>query len=150
MRDERNYGADPWREPKTDEDDTVIFSEHGRVLDKTDYRSHWFMLVKVQIGGYNLLVHHGGGQERILLGYMCFFNKGYPRIIDAMKVMDTDDRYLLLHSFYDIAKDARRAERAKVTNELTSAFVDGRLKKRNIRGQSAYKVTVERKIEGQG
>ena len=145
-----NYGADPWREPKPEEGDTVIFSEHGRSLDKTDYRSHWFMLVSQQFGGYALLVHHGGGHERINLGYLCFFRGEYPRIIDAMKMMDTDARYLLLHSFYDIHKDARRAERAKVTDELTRAFIEGRLKKRKIKGQSAYKVRIEpRKIEAQ-
>lgn len=149
-REERNYGADPWREPTADPDDTVIFSEFGRVLDHTDYRSHWFVLVKAQFGGYYLLVKHGGGQERINLGYLCFFRKGHPRVIDAMKVMDTDDRYLMLHTFYDIHKDSRRAERAKVTHELTQAFVEGRLKKRKIKGQSAYKVRVEPRQEARG
>jgi hypothetical protein len=142
-----NYGADPWREPKPDEDDTVIFSEHGRSLDKTDYRSHWFMMVKAQVGGYSLLVHHGGGQERFDLGHLHFYRGEYSRIIRAMEAMDTDARYLMLYTFYDIATDARRREGARVAAEMKLAFVEGRLKKRKIRGQSAYKVTIEPRQE---
>ena len=141
--DPDNYGSESWREPAPDEGDTVIFSEFGRSLDNTNYKSHWFMLVSQRFGGYALLVKHGGGQERINLGYLCFFHKGHPRIIDTMKVMDTDDRYLMLHTFYDIHTDSRRAERDKVTAELKTAFVEGRLKKRKIKGQAAYKVKVE-------
>ena len=143
--DPENYGSEPWREPKPEEGDTVIFSEFGRVLDKTDCRSHWFMMVKVRIGGYNLLVKHGGGQERIELGYLHSYHRTgeTSRIIRAMEDMDTDARYLMLYTFFDVAKDARRRERDKVTAELTSAFVEGRLKKRKIKGQGAYKVKVE-------
>ena len=141
--DPENYGSEPWREPKPEEGDTVIFSEFGRVLDKTDCRSHWFMMVKMQYGGYALLVKHGGGQERFNLGHLHFYRGDYSRIIRAMEAMDTDARYLMLYTFYDIQKDARRYERDKVTAELTSAFVEGRLKKRKIKGQAAYKVQVE-------
>jgi len=142
---ERNYGADPWREPKPEEGDTVIFSECGRSLDNTNYQSHWLMLVSQQYGGYSLLVHHGGGQERINLGYLHVF-RGIPsRIIQAMGQMDTDTRYLMLYTFYDIHTDTRRSEQAKVTAELKTAFAEGRLKKRKVRGQAAYKVTVEQK-----
>ena len=143
--DPENYGSEPWREPTPDEGDTVIFSEFGRSLDNTNYKSHWFMLVSQRFGGYALLVKHGGGQERINLGYLCFFRKGHPRIIDAMKVMDTDALYLMLYTFYDIHTDTRRSEQAKVTAELKTAFAEGRLKKRKVRGQAAYKVTVEQK-----
>ena len=84
-----------------------------------------------------------------LLGYQCEVYEPYKNMYRYGKStysgLDhiTDARYLMLYTFYDIQKDARRYERDKVTAELTSAFVEGRLKKRKIKGQAAYKVKVE-------
>jgi|WetSurMetagenome_2_1015567.scaffolds.fasta_scaffold89234_3 hypothetical protein len=139
-----NYGADPWREPKADEDDTVIFSEHGRVLDKTDYRSHWLMLVSDPYS-ITLLVKHGGGQERICLGYKSIY---WKQMVKSLEPMDRDGRYLMLYALYALHTDTRRRASEMATAAMKLAFVEGRLKKRKVRGQSAYKVTVERKIEG--
>lgn len=140
-----NYGADPWREPKQDEDDTVIFSEHGRVLDKTDYRSHWLMLVEEPYQTLTLLVKHGGGQERIRLGY---HTRYWKQVAQSMQPMDSDGRYLMLYALYRLYRETRRQAEDRVRAEMKLAFVEGRLKKRKVRGQNAYKVTVERKIEG--
>jgi len=137
--EERNYGADPWREPKPEEGDTVIFTECGRVLDKTCYRAYWLMLVKCQYGGHALLVKHGGGEERINL-----FSAGRYRVPETLAALDSDARYLMLFQLYWIHTEARRSGEAKARAELTTAFVEGRLKKRKVRGQSAYKVFVER------
>lgn len=46
MTDERNWGAEEWRQPTIQDDDTVIFSECGRITHNTDFRSHWFKVVK--------------------------------------------------------------------------------------------------------
>ena len=66
--DPENYGAEPWREPTPDEGDTVIFSEFGRSLDNTNYKSHWFMLVSQRFGGYALLVILTAGPGQVAAG----------------------------------------------------------------------------------
>lgn len=138
LNKEVNYGCDPWRAPKPQEGDAVLFSECGRVLD-CDYRSHWFMLVKPQFGQYTLLVHHGAGQERIAVDYN-------ERIVNILGSLNTHQRYLLLHLFFNIHSYATRAASESTARELKNAFAEGRLKKRKVRGQSAYKITVEAKI----
>jgi hypothetical protein len=138
LNKELNYGCDPWRAPKPQEGDTVLFSECGRILD-CDYRSHWFMLVKPEFGRYTLLVHHGGGQERITIDY----NK---RVVNILETLDTHQRYLMLHLLFNVHKDARREASEETAMELKTAFVEGRLKKRKVRGQSKYKVSVEPQI----
>ena len=57
------YETEAWRAPTPKDDEDVIFSEHGRIINNVCHRSFWFMLVK---GKYHvaLLVKHGGGQER--------------------------------------------------------------------------------------
>ena len=60
-----NWGAETWRQPSIKEGDTVLFSEHGRIIGNVDRRSHWFKLVKAQYGPMALLVKHGGGEEPI-------------------------------------------------------------------------------------
>jgi hypothetical protein len=137
----KGYETESWREPTTEEGDKVLFSEHGRGLDGTDYRSHWLMLVKQQFGRYALLVKHGGGQERIQLGSLHHY-RGRPRIIEALTAMDSDSRYLMLYTFYDIHTQSRRNENARTADTYKRAFVEGRLKKRKVRGQSAYKVEI--------
>jgi hypothetical protein len=132
-----NYGAEAWRAPKIKEGDTVLFSECGRVLD-CDYRSHWFMLVKPKFGFYTLLVHHGGGEERIVL-------TTFNHIVGILGTLDTHQRYLLLHLLFSIQREARSNATQETANAFKVAFVEGRLKKRKVRGQSAYKVTVETK-----
>ena len=136
--EEKNYGAEPWREPKPEEGDTVIFSEHGRVLDNTCYRSHWLMLVKCQYGGHALLVKHGGGEERINL-----FSAGRYRVPDSLALLDSDFRYLMLYQLFRIHTEAKRNGEKQARADMTMAFVEGRLKKRKIKGQGAYKVKVE-------
>ena len=133
-----NYGAEPWREPKPEESDTVIFTECGRVLDKTCYRAYWLMLVKCQYGGHALLVKHGGGEERINL-----FSAGRYRIPESLSLLDSDARYLLLFQLYRIHTEARRSAEEKARAEMKQAFVEGRLKKRKVKGQNAYKVQIE-------
>jgi hypothetical protein len=140
MNTERNWGAEPLRRPTIGELDTLVISEHGRVINNTDYRSHWFCIVSEKYGGYALLVKHGGGEERIALGY------GYKMkpIIDGMEKLDGDTRYLIMHQLYDVHRDARLAESGKYQR----AFASGQLKKERVRGgtrtQARYRVWIER------
>lgn len=134
--------CDPWeqnpnRAPTVGEGEAVVFSEHGRSLNNVDFRSHWFMVVNDWHGGYILKVHHGGGEESVRLG-------GKWKVpITAMAAMSSDDRYLLMHTLYDVHREARSQAIEQTKAEYRRAFTEGRLKKRKQPGQDAYKVWVE-------
>ncbi len=134
--EQKNWGAEPWRQPKIEEGDALIFSEHGRVLDNTCYRSHWFCVVKAQHGGYFLLVKHGGGEERFQIGWS-------NRIASALVPLDSDSRYLLLYTLYHAHSTAKREARENTSATYNKAFVDGRLKKRKFPARGITKVWIE-------
>jgi hypothetical protein len=136
--EERNWGAEPWRAPTLDEGDTLIYSECGRVLDNTCYRSHWFMLVREHFGGYAIVVKHGAGQERV----PHIWSK---RIVSALEHVDSDSRYFLMHTIYRAYKDGHNHGATAVANEYREAFVSGRLRKRKLPAQRTVKVWIERK-----
>lgn len=138
-----NWGAEKWREPKIADDETVIFSEHGRVLNKTCFRSHWHTLVKAEFGGYWLLTKHGGGEERFSLGYS--FQSTW---IHAAESMDSDQRYLLLHALYNAYSTGGQEAREATANKYAMAFLEGRLKRRK-RNHRYYCEIVPKIIEVQ-
>jgi hypothetical protein len=85
-----NYGREAWRQPPTADDEETLSHEPGRVLPSihdgvhaTDCRSHCFKIVKPRHGDYTLIVRHGGGVERVNLGYS-------RRIVNALRQMDSD------------------------------------------------------------
>jgi len=119
------YEKEAWRQPAVADGDTVIFSEHGRITNNVDFRSHWLVLVKGQHGGYFLLVKHGGGEERISLGYDHVCNA-----LNALGQLTEDQRYLILYCLYDAHKDAKREAVQNTTSYFHLAFLEGRLKRR--------------------
>jgi hypothetical protein len=137
-----NWGSEAWRQPEPLPTDVVLYSECGRSLNNIDFRSHSFKLVKAQFGGYFALVRHGGGDERLSLGYS---HMGIERMFSQL---DSDSRYLLLHQFFDIAHNANRAATDNTAGEYRKAFVDGRLKKRKLPAQGIWKIWIEPKTEG--
>ena len=141
------WHLDPNRAPTLADGDVIVFDEPGRICYRTeerkpgsgvDCRSHWFRIVK-NGGAYALLVHHGGGEERIALGYSY---KAGP-IAEGMALMSSDARYWLMHQMLDLNHDAKRATESR----YHSAFVNGRLKKRRVSGGSRamarYSVWIE-------
>lgn len=132
---ERNWGAEAWRAPDLLDGDTLIYDECGRVMDKTDYRSHYFRLVKDSFGSCYLLVKHGAGQERISTGWS-------KRIIPSLADLDSDSRYFMLHTLHKMYGYGAQQARTATEHQYRTAFVDGRLKKRKVRGQSAVKVWI--------
>lgn len=119
------YETEKWREPTIREGDTVIYSEHGRVVNKTCFRSYWHVLIKAEVGGYWLLTKHGGGEERFSLGYN-FQNTWIP----AVESMDSDQRYLLLHTLYSAYSNGGQEARKATASNYAMAFLEGRLKRR--------------------
>ena len=139
METEKNWGAEPFRAPDLSEGDTLIYSECGRVLDNTCYRSHYFRLVRGQYGGYYLLVKHGGGQERTKIAYS-------NRIIPSLENLDSDARYFIFHTMHRIELEARTLAVENTASKYRAAFVNGKLKKRKLRGQPSVKVWIENRI----
>lgn len=142
------YELDPLRAPALAEGDEMIYCEHGRILYRTpekkpgdgvDCRSHWFRVVK-NGGMYSLLVRHGGGDERVRLGY------AYKQPETIFGPLESDARYWLMHILLDVHHNAERAAAASTASAYKAAFVDGRLKKRKLRGQAAVKVWIDRPI----
>lgn len=138
---ERRYELEPWRQPTLREDDTLIFSEPGRILpdggrNDIDYRSHWFCVVQYQFGGWDLLVKHGGGEERIRL-------TSYNRpLIETLRGLDSDSRYRLLHTFFDLYDAGKSQGTTETAQQYRRAFINGTLKKKKVRGQDRVKVWI--------
>lgn len=135
---ESNWGAEPWRAPDILETDRLLFDECGRILDKTDFRSHYFRVVAAQFGGAYLLVKHGGGQERIRMDYN---HNRIERLFAG--IVGSDDRYRMLYVVYRAHSDAIREAAQNTARIYQQAFIDGSLKKRKQRGGDRVKVWID-------
>lgn len=147
-----NYELEAWRAPTLAEGDELLFCEHGRIVYRdeerlpgrgTDCRSHWFRIVK-NGGRFALLVKHGGGEQRVELGY------NYRNQAAIFGSLPTDARYWLMWILLEVHNDAARAAVANTSETYKQAFADGRLKKRKNRGQASCKVWIESKPIMQG
>lgn len=139
--------TDPWRAPALAEGDNLLFDEPGRCkpmvngTGSTDYHSHHFRLVQNR-SLYVLLVKHGGGEERIGLGYP------FTRIAELFSLLpDSDARYLMLHALYNAHREAERDGRDSERARWSLAAAERRIRVRKVRGQDKVKVSIEPKIE---
>ena len=142
------YETEPNRAPTLQEEDTLLFCEHGRIIEANtyghdrngiDYRSHWFRIVKHWSRAF-LLVKHGGGEERFELDYNA------ARAAQFFEPLNSNQRYLLMHMLYQIHSKARRAGNDETAQKYKQAFVDGRLKKRKMPRSNSVKIWIEAKI----
>lgn len=134
-----NWGAEEWRKPEVKWGDAEVFSEHGRILNNTDYRSHWFVIGKnTSELSCALYVKHGGGEERVALGYTSGINA-----IKTLALLDNNSRYIMMHLLYRIHTEARRNAADDTAQIYRKAFAEGKLKKRKVRGSSSVKVWIE-------
>lgn len=137
-RDIRN---EDWRAPQVPDGEVLLFDEPGRVLDlKSDggnfdvcYSAYHFRVTK-RHGIATLRVRHGGGEESWRLG---------GAMDRALAEMDSDTRFFALHAIMDAHHEAWKRACEYMSNQYRQAFVDGRLKKRKLRGQAAVKVWIE-------
>ena len=119
------YETEAWRSPSEDKDETVLFSEHGRILHNTCYRAYWFKIVRGgHFGKSYLIVKHGGGQERIALGYR------FELLQPAFEAMDSDTRFLMMFEIFTVQGEQAREAAAQQAHYYQRAFLEGRLKKR--------------------
>ena len=132
------YETEAWRAPTPKDDEDVIFSEHGRIINNVCHRSFWFMLVK---GKYHvaLLVKHGGGQERIDLHHY------HDENLRALSVLSSDDRFMVFSTMLAIKHDAEREAEDSTSARYRQAFAENRLHKRKNRGSNTVKIWIEPK-----
>jgi len=120
----------------TSRDIYLLFSEHGRIIDNIDHRSHYFRLVKKETGDFALLVEHGGGREEILGWFL-------RKLIIPLNSLDSDNRYRLLYAVFQSNKEGKLDGRDRAASVYRHAFIEGRLKKRKMPRSSEVKVWIE-------
>lgn len=137
------HHAEEWRYPAVPEGDTVIFREPGRVLDlKSEggnynvcFRSFAYAVTNGKHGHQSILrVRSGLGDRSQAIA---------KEAVKALESMDSDARFFLCHAMREAFDEGAKAEGARVARQYQQAFVDGRLKKRKVRGQDSAKVWIE-------
>lgn len=131
-----------WRRPPVEAGEVVVFEEPGRVFAGADgrpgvcCRSHYFVVVQSPYGGCpTLRVRHGGG------------DRSYPlssdrRLLEGLAAVDSDQRFRLLWTIMQAYQDGLHQGSASTAKRYEDAFVEGRLKRRKVRGASAYRVFI--------
>lgn len=118
--------------PALTDNDVLLFDEPGR-CGGMDSHCHHYRLVRHI--GYDLLVRHGGGDER--------FRISLPRnFFDALEAMDSNTRYWILNAIFHAYHDGTMAGLTEGAGRYRAAFAEGRLKKRKLPGQSGVKVWI--------
>lgn len=134
--DGKSFSTRPVNPPALHEGDELLFDEPGR-CGGLDSHSHHLRLVKQRYGGFALLVRHGGGDERLPLGY-----RGAP-IVDVITPLDTNARYWLLLKILSVAQDAARKAAEMTEGTWRKAAAEKRIKTRKQPGRDAVKVWIE-------
>ena len=141
VTDPSNYS---WRErertrPSVPEDETIVFDEPGRILpghDRgTDCRSHYFVMTTSFGGAPTLYVKHGAGERKYRLGWD-------PRIVESLRILDSDHRFRMLLTLAQLSDAGRREGYRVGAAEYRDAFIEGRLRKRKLRGREEFKIEI--------
>lgn len=115
--------------------DILLHDEPGR-CGGLDCHSHHFRLVNCY-GSYDVLVRHGGGDERFSLGVVG------KRLLPAIAAMDTNGRFWLLHTLYSTRETAKSDAEYATGLRWRVAAAEKRIKTRKLRGRGQVKVWIE-------
>lgn len=130
-----SYREREWRAPAIPESFTLVFDEPGRVLGNVCYRSHYLRVTKDEFGSFHQLhVQHGAGTESWRFTYL-------KSVIDALASLDSDSRYLLLHTIMRANQESATRTAEKVAANWQKAAAQKRIKTRKVKG--GVKVWVE-------
>ena len=128
------------RPPDLRDGDELLFDEPGR-CGGTDSHNFHFRVVKGY--GCDLLVRHGGGQERIRIAA----SHSIPAILAAM---DSTARYWTLAAIYHAHADGKRLGQEQIATQWRQAAAEKRIKVRKVRGQVAVRVSIVDRLAMQG
>lgn len=133
--DGKSFSTRPPNPPALAEDDELLYDMPGR-CGGTDSHSHHFRVVKPRFGDYALLVRHGGGDERLPLGYD-------KKLVGPLDAMDDTTRYWFLMRLHQVHADAIRTATEETNTVWRKAAAEGRIKTRKQRGRDAVKVWID-------
>lgn len=129
--DGKNVSTRPVNPPALADRDVLLFDEPGR-CGGMDSHCHHYRLVKNS--GHELLVRHGGGDERIRVS----LPRGF-----TLEAMDSNTRYWILNAMYHAYSDGRSDGTLSESLRWRKAHNDGRVKRRKLRGQNQFKIWIE-------
>ena len=112
--------------PDIKEGDTILFDEPGR-CGGTDSHCHHVRLVRSS-GCVDLLVRHGGGDERIRSV------SHSPTFVPMLEGLSSDARYWFLLAIHHAASKASSEARQAESQRWAAAFIDKRIKRRKRGG----------------
>ncbi len=122
--------------PELLDGDELSYDEPGR-CGGLDSHSHHYRVV-ARTGYFELVVRHGGGEERVSLG---------PKkvLADALATLDSTARYWMLNTIYHAYRDGEHRGTEESNSRWRQAAADKRIKVRKVRGSSTVKVSIEPK-----
>lgn len=131
--DGKTTGVRPVNPPALADGDTLLFDEPGR-CGGMDSHCHHYRLVRRY--GTELLVRHGGGDERIRVS----LPRGF-----SFEAMDSNTRYWMLNAMYHAYSDGRQSGSIETARDYRTAFAEGRLRKRALPKQGKVKIWIDPK-----
>src|SRR5689334_2089997 len=124
----------PINPPNLQDGDVLLHDEEGR-CGGLDSHSFHYRVVRAS-GGLDLLVRHGGGDERIPL-------RGGKMFADVLASLDSTNRYWLLNTLFHVQSDAARKARDREAERWRTAAAQKRIKVRKQRGAGLVRVSIE-------
>ncbi len=125
--DGKSFSTRPVDPPDLQDGDELVYDGPGR-CGGIDSHCHHFRIVK-HYSSYDLLVRHGGGDERIRIGGC------RNATVQTILALSENDRYWMCQMIDDTARHASREAVQKNDSRWRIAFLDGRLKKRKRQGR---------------
>lgn len=118
--------------------DELLYDEPGR-CGGLDCHSHHFRLVRsyYHVNDYDIVVRHGGGDERVSLGVVG------RRLVPSFDALDSNGRFWLMHTLYSVQTATQRETGEKVAQYWRAAAAEKRIKTRKLRGRGQIKVWIE-------
>jgi len=119
--------------PELCDGDELTYDEPGR-CGGLDSHSHHYSVV-ARTGSFELLVRHGGGEDRTSLG---------PKkvLATAFSILDSTARYWMLNAIYHSYRDGKRRGTEESNSRWRLAAAEKRIKVRKVRGSATMKVSI--------
>lgn len=124
----------PVNPPTVDNGDTILWDEPGRCGGLDAHSYHFLIVRKSGSAALYLYVRHGGGDEHFRLS-------GSTMVDAALGMLNSTDRYWLLHAMYHAHSDAKITAKAEANFRWRTAAAEKRIKTRKIKG--GVKVWIE-------
>ena len=94
-------------------------------------------MVKAKYSGVYLRVKHGAGEEQWQI------DSCSAAVVEALSKLESNDRYFILFAIMRAHQSSKQNATDITALRYKEAFVEGRLKKRKLRGQNLVKVWIE-------